>query len=185
MTDLSREYGDGLYALCAEEGIAKEVLEQLQALKACFDEQPDFCRLLSNMSLSKQERVGIVDRTLRGQVHPYVLNFLKILCERGALHAFSGCEQAYREQYNRRSRRDGGLRDHQRSPDGGAAQKAADQAGQHDRATRFLCAKRWIPSSLAAYCWKWTASAMTIPCATGSSPFIRRWSASKAARFIY
>ena len=55
MTDLSREYGDGLYALCAEEGIAKEVLEQLQALKACFDEQPDFCRLLSNMSLSKQE----------------------------------------------------------------------------------------------------------------------------------
>ena len=93
MTDLSREYGDGLYALCAEEGIAKEVLEQLQALKACC--------LLSNMSLSKQERVGIVDRTLRGQVHPYVLNFLKILCERGALHAFSGCEQAYREQYNR------------------------------------------------------------------------------------
>ena len=41
MTDLSREYGDGLYALCAEEGIAKEVLEQLQALKACFDEQPE------------------------------------------------------------------------------------------------------------------------------------------------
>ena len=87
MTDLSREYGDGLYALCAEEGIAKEVLEQLQALKACFDEQPDFCRLLSNMSLSKQERVGIVDRTLRGQVHPYVLNFLKILCERGVTEA--------------------------------------------------------------------------------------------------
>ena len=88
MTDLSREYGDGLYALCAEEGIAKEVLEQLQALKACFDEQPDFCRLLSNMSLSKQERVGIVDRTLRGQVHPYVLNFLKILCERRAARLF-------------------------------------------------------------------------------------------------
>ncbi len=101
MTDLSREYGDGLYALCTEEGIAKDVLEQLQALKGCFDEQPDFCRLLSNMSLSKQERVEIVDKTLRGQVHPYVLNFLKILCERGALHEFSGCEQAYRERYNR------------------------------------------------------------------------------------
>jgi F-type H+-transporting ATPase subunit delta len=100
VTDLSREYGDGLYALCMEEGIAKDVLEQLQALKNCFDEQPDFCRLLSNMSLSKQERVEIVDKTLRGQVHPYVLNFLKILCERGALHEFSGCEQAYRERYN-------------------------------------------------------------------------------------
>lgn len=100
MTDLGREYGLGLYALCAEEGLAREVLEQLQALKACFDEQKDFCRLLSNMALSKQERTDILDHALRGQVHPYVLNFLKILCERGVLGEFSGCEQAYRQQYN-------------------------------------------------------------------------------------
>ena len=144
MTDLSREYGDGLYALCAEEGIAKEVLEQLQALKACFDEQPDFCRLLSNMSLSKQERVGIVDRTLRGQVHPYVLNFLKILCERGALHAFSGCEQAYREQYNR----DHGVTEAcvTTSAPLTEEQKAADQAGQHDRPPDFPARKGGSPA---------------------------------------
>lgn len=101
MTELAREYGDGLYALCAEENLTKEVLEELRAVKACFREQPDFCRLLSNMSLSKAERVGILDGALRGQVHPYVLNFLKILCERGALYEFEGCESAYRESYNR------------------------------------------------------------------------------------
>lgn len=101
MTDLAREYGEGLYALCTEENLAEEMLGQLQALKALFRQQPDFIRLLGNMSLGKQERLEILDHALRGQVHPYLLNFLKILCERGALHEFEGCERAFRENYNR------------------------------------------------------------------------------------
>ena len=101
MTELAKEYGAGMYALAAEENIAKDVLEQLRTLKSCFKEQPQFVRLLSNMALGKEERLGILDSALRGQVHPYVLNFLKILCERGALSEFAGCEEAYRELYNK------------------------------------------------------------------------------------
>ena len=101
MTELAKEYGAGMYALAAEEKIEKDVLEEMSTLKGCFKEQPEFVRLLSNMSLGKEERLGILDSTLRGQVNPYVLNFLKILCERGALHEFAGCEEAYREQYNK------------------------------------------------------------------------------------
>ena len=78
MTELAREYGDGLYALCAEENLSADMLSELQELKKCLREEPDFFRLLSNMSLSKEERVGILDNALRGQVHPYLLNFLKI-----------------------------------------------------------------------------------------------------------
>ncbi|MBR1586014.1 MAG: ATP synthase F1 subunit delta [Clostridia bacterium] len=100
MTEFGREYGDGLYALCAEEKIAQDVLIQLQTLKDAFRQNPDFIRLLSNMSLSKQERLSIVDHALRGQVHPYVLNFLKLLVERGAMHAFADCLAAYQEGYN-------------------------------------------------------------------------------------
>lgn len=101
MTDLAREYGEGLYALCAEEQLTEDMLAELGALKGIFRSQPDFRRLLSNMSLPKQERVEILDRALRGQVHPYMLNFLKILCERGLLHEFEGCEAAFRENFNR------------------------------------------------------------------------------------
>ena len=101
MTELAREYGDGLYALTAEEQLCDEVLEQLASLKTCFREQPEFLKLLSNMSLGKAERIGILDKALRGQVHPYVLNFLKILLERSALYEFEGCESAFREAYNR------------------------------------------------------------------------------------
>lgn len=100
MTELAKAYGDGLYDLAAEEGIASELLDQLRELKSCFRQQPDFCRLLSNMALSKQERLGILDSALRGAIHPYLLNFLKILCQRGALYEFEGCEAAFRALYN-------------------------------------------------------------------------------------
>lgn len=100
MTELAKEYGDGLYALTEEENISAEVLKQLRSLKSLFREQPDFLRLLGNMSLSKEERVHILDGVLRGQVHPYVLNFLKILCERGALHEYEGCLSAFKTLYN-------------------------------------------------------------------------------------
>ena len=104
MTELSREYGEGLYFLCVEENLAQQALEELTALKALFRENPDFCRLVSNHSLSKQERVSILDKALRGQVHLYVLNFLKILCERGIISEFEGCVEAYRTFYNRDNR---------------------------------------------------------------------------------
>ena len=98
MTERGREYGEGLYELCREENI--QALPQLQMLMDCFRQQPDFVRLLSNHALPKTQRTSILDDTLQGQVHPYVLNFLKILCERGLLNEFEGCVAAYRQRYN-------------------------------------------------------------------------------------
>ena len=104
MTEFGREYGEGLYALCAEEHIERDALREVQALKASFRENEDFLRLLGNMTLSKEQRVAIVDDTLKGSVHEYVLNFLKLLVERGAIHAFPECADAFRETYNREHR---------------------------------------------------------------------------------
>ena len=100
MTDLAEEYGKGLYDLTEEEHVSEDVLAQLRVLRGLFRDQPDFIRLLCNMSLAKEERTAILDGALRGQVHPYVLNFLKILCERGALHEFEGCVSAFTALYN-------------------------------------------------------------------------------------
>ena len=101
MTELSREFGEGLYALCVEEHIVPNVLEQLDALSRCLHSQPDFIRLLGNMSLPKAERLNILDSALRGQVNPYLLNFMKLLCERGILSEYDDCVKTYRALYYR------------------------------------------------------------------------------------
>ena len=101
MTEFGREYGDGLFELCQEEGLDEQVLGELECLRVLFKEEPDFVRLLMNMTLSRDERLKIADSALRGQVHPYVLNFIKILVERGAVSEFSSCADAYRDRYGK------------------------------------------------------------------------------------
>ena len=101
MTDFGREYGEGLYGLCAEEGITQDVLQEMRCLKEEFQKNPDFIRLLCNMSLPKQERVQIADQALKGQIHGYLLNFIKILVERGAMYSYEECLEAYLDCYNR------------------------------------------------------------------------------------
>ena len=101
MTEFGREYGEGLYALCAEEKLDQAVLEEVQAIQKAFRENEAFLHLLGNMTMSKEERVKIVDDTFKGRIHEYTLNFLKILVERGAIHAFDQCAAAYQECYFR------------------------------------------------------------------------------------
>jgi len=104
VTEFGREYGEGLYALCAEEGLAEQALKELKCLKGIFAAEPDFLRLLGNFALPRDERRQVLDNALKGQIHPYVLNFLRILVDRGAVSEFNNCEGAYRESYNRANR---------------------------------------------------------------------------------
>ncbi len=100
MTQVGSVYGQALYSLALEESITKKILEELTVLRSAFRENPDFIRLLSSPNLSKQERCAILDDSFRGKVHPYVLNFLKILTEKGYMKHFDHCCAAFEDHYN-------------------------------------------------------------------------------------
>ena len=100
MTETARMYGGSLYDLAAEEGLEARILGELDETVALFKANPDYLHLLSTPSIPKRERCGLLDEALRDQVHLYVLNFLKILCEKGTLRELSGCARAYRVRYN-------------------------------------------------------------------------------------
>ncbi len=100
MTEVGAVYGQALYDLALSEGLDKAVLDEMAVLEHCFTvEEPDFLRLLSTPNLTKQERCRILDDSFRGKIQPYLLNFLKILTEKGYIRHFSDCCTAYREQY--------------------------------------------------------------------------------------
>jgi F-type H+-transporting ATPase subunit delta len=100
MTEVGSVYGAALYDLAVSEGLSTPILEQLQVLNSSFAAEGNFLKLLCAPGLSKQERCGIVDSSFRGKVHPYVLNFLKILTEKGYARHFHHCFAAYEEKYN-------------------------------------------------------------------------------------
>ena len=99
-TQIGNVYGQALYSLAASEELSKEILGQLQTLSAGFDAEPKFIQLLSAPNISKAERCQIVDDSFRNVVHPYVLNFIKILIEKGYIRQFTQCVMSYCAQYN-------------------------------------------------------------------------------------
>lgn len=100
MSQIGSVYGQALYGLSRDEGMDVAVLKELETLAEAFDREPDFLRLLAAPNVPKEERCGILDSSFRGKVQPYVLNFLKLLTEKGHIRQFPQCVAAFREQYN-------------------------------------------------------------------------------------
>jgi F-type H+-transporting ATPase subunit delta len=100
MTEVGSVYGESLYELAKEESLGKLIGEQLAVLQEAFQQEPDFIRLLSSPNLTKAERCQILDDSFRGKVHPYLLNFMKILTEKNYIRYFSDCCDAYTARYN-------------------------------------------------------------------------------------
>ena len=101
MTQIGSIYAEALYALAKDEGCSETVLKEMKALDEVFRTEPDFLRLLAAPNLSKDERCSIADASLRDKVNPYLLNFIKILTEKGYIRQFADCFEAYRQIYNR------------------------------------------------------------------------------------
>jgi len=100
MTKTEQVYGGSLYDLAKEDGLTNQIGDELKQVIAVFDANPDYWRFLSTLSIAKEERCKALDEALKGQVQPYLLNFLKILAENGTMGSLKGCAQEYRRRFN-------------------------------------------------------------------------------------
>lgn len=94
-------YGQSLYDLAAEEKADDQIMEEIEAVRGIFAENPDYITLLTEPSIPVKNRTQLLDEAFGGQIHPYLLNFLKILVEKGLLRGFSTCCSTYRRSYNK------------------------------------------------------------------------------------
>lgn len=100
MSRAGEVYAKGLYSLAAEEGLCKPILDEMALLDQSFSAEPMFLRLLSAPNVSVQERCKVLDDSFRGKIQPYLLNFLKILTEKGYIRHYPDCYKSFRNQYN-------------------------------------------------------------------------------------
>ena len=57
-------------------------------------------KLLSEPSIPKEERTKLLDTAFGTEAERYLVNFLKILCERKILREFAGCCEEFIRRYN-------------------------------------------------------------------------------------
>ena len=100
MTQVGSVYGQALYTLAKEENLCGVVYSDLQVLKECFEAENEYLVLLTAANISVEERCQVVDVAFRDRVHPYVLNFLKVLTEKGYAREFKECFVSFEKQYH-------------------------------------------------------------------------------------
>ena len=93
-------YGGALYDLAKDEGLSAQILADLGAFAAVLRENPDYRKLLTEPSIPKAEREALLDVAWKDVLHPYTLNFVKLLCANGTVSQLPDCEAVYRARYN-------------------------------------------------------------------------------------
>lgn len=94
-----KSYADALYELAVEADAEEQIYSELKDISNLYKDNSDFVRILDMPSVDKKERTELTDRIFSGQVHEYVLNFLKILSERRLSGKLSGCFYEFEKKY--------------------------------------------------------------------------------------
>lgn len=71
----------GLFEAAKEEEVLDKVYDDVCGIKGCFAENPDFLSTLCSPPFNTRERCDMLERVFKNNVHPFVLNSLKILYE--------------------------------------------------------------------------------------------------------
>lgn len=100
MTQTARLYGGSMYELAVEEQLTDTVMEQMNEIRQLFRENPDYVKLLGEPSIPKKERTEMIESAFGAQAERYLVNFLKLLCERNILMEYAGCCDEFTRRYN-------------------------------------------------------------------------------------
>lgn len=100
MTQTARLYGGSLYDLAAEEQLTDVIREQMQQIRELFRENPDYLSLLAEPAIALEERKGLIETAFGTQAERYLVNFIKMLCERNLLREYAGCCDEFTRRYN-------------------------------------------------------------------------------------
>ena len=100
MTQTARLYSGSMYELAAEEQLTDTVMEQMNEIRQLFRDNPDYVKLLGEPSIPKKERTDMIEAAFGAQAERYLVNFLKLLCERNILMEYAGCCEEFTRRYN-------------------------------------------------------------------------------------
>ncbi|MGN1410858.1 MAG: ATP synthase F1 subunit delta [Eubacteriales bacterium] len=99
MNEIIREYSAGLFALAGEEGCEEEILLQSREVKKLLTRE--YLHLLINPAVAKEQRISLVTGAFGGEngVHRYLLNFMRLMTERGLATELPACFDEYEQMY--------------------------------------------------------------------------------------
>ena len=89
MTDVNggmKAYGEALFSLTEELGATERVLDDVKTLSEVIEKSPEYLGMLDSPALSREERLGLIDRSF-SSLDKNLVNMAKLLCEKRLCYA--------------------------------------------------------------------------------------------------
>ena len=101
MTRTYKEYGEALFALAVETDNTEAFKSALDTVCAVFENDPEYVDFLACYGIPVSERVSALEQAFCDTLPEYVLSFLQLLCEHGAIKELDECVKMYNSLYAR------------------------------------------------------------------------------------
>ena len=99
MTEAALTYGTALFDLAKEEDMLQTYMDEVSALRAAIAAEPQLLSLLDCRSVPQKQRLDVIQTCFASAVQPYLLNYLKILCEKGLVRQLPDCIRQFEILY--------------------------------------------------------------------------------------
>ena len=101
MTDVTsgmKAYGEALFSLTEELRTTEIVLRDVRTLLSVIEASPDYLKLLDSPALAREERIGLIDKSL-ASLDKSLVNTTKLLAEKRLCHALPKALESYVKAY--------------------------------------------------------------------------------------
>ena len=86
VTSGMKAYGEALFSLAEELGETEGVLRDIETLQEVIKTSPEYLKVLDSPALSREERLGLIDRAF-ASLNKNLVNMTKLLAEKRLCHA--------------------------------------------------------------------------------------------------
>ena len=99
-----KEYGEALFALAVETDNTDEFKSALDRVCEIFENDPEYVEFLACYGIPVAERTEALSQAFGDTLPEYVLSFLQLLCEQGAIKEYGECVGLYNALYAEHNR---------------------------------------------------------------------------------
>lgn len=99
---VEKTYGDALFELILEERPAtlQTTKDELNSVSAVISDVPELIKLSKTPTVTKAEKLGIVEEAFGGKLSDYVYNFVRVLTEAGRLEDLARIAKYFGQRCN-------------------------------------------------------------------------------------
>ena len=79
MEAIAKRYAESLFDLAVEANEVEAYSKDIDLVRAVFESNPEFVTFFSHVLIEDDVKCALLDKSFKGQVNDYVVNFLKLL----------------------------------------------------------------------------------------------------------